>query len=187
MSPFTSLHPRLDLLLALLLLLLAASPSRAQDVAATLGELRQRVEPGATVYITDATGRESRVSLVEIRDSALIVSIGAERREFAENDIRQIRQRVPDSVWNGALIGFSIGAGLGIAPAALSSPPCGGAECVAPSVGLGALFGGIGAGLDALLKDRRVIYARASASAVRVMVMPLLTKRAQGGTVMLRF
>jgi hypothetical protein len=171
MSPFTLLPARLGLLLSLLLLLLAASPSRAQDVATTLGELRQRVEPGATVYITDSTGRQSRVSLVEIRDSALVVSIGAERREFAENDIRQIRQRVPDSVWNGAL----------------ASPPCRGAECVAPSVGLGALFGGIGAGLDALLKDRRVIYAQAKASAVRVMVLPLLTKRAQGAAVVLRF
>jgi hypothetical protein len=39
----------------------------------------------------------------------------------------------------------------------------------------------------ALLRDRQVIYARADVSAVRVMVLPLVTKRSQGGAVVLRF
>jgi hypothetical protein len=112
-----------------LCLLLSVSASRAQEITRNLEQLRLKVGRGEAIYITDRAGRESGASVLEITDSTLVVSMAGQRREIVEADIRRIRQRHPDPLWNGALIGFAVGGGLGAGLTRLSSPPCQGAEC----------------------------------------------------------
>lgn len=73
----------------------------------------------------------------------------------------RIRQRLPDSLKNGALIGFLVGAAGSTAGATTVASPAGSCTggCVAVSVlyggGLGAL---VGLGIDALVQGRKDIY-----------------------------
>jgi hypothetical protein len=169
-------------------LLLGPSGSSAQEIARNFEQLRLKIGEGDVIYITDTSGRESGASVIGLTDSALVVRMGGERRELVESDIGQIRQRLSDPLWNGALIGFGVGGAIGVLPARLSSPPCRGGQCAAPVLALGALGAESGVGLDALIKGRKVIYGPATrTAAVRVVLLPLMSSRSRGYVVAIRF
>ena len=141
---------------------LMATPVTGQTVATNFEELRLKVKAGDTVYVTDDSGKsEQGARILDLSTSSLVVSIGGVRRELLESNVARLRQRLPDSKKNGALIGLLIGAAGSVAGAkALESPAgsCSGA-CVAGNIlyggGLGAL---IGLGIDALIQGRKDIY-----------------------------
>ena len=103
------------------------------------------MKSGNTVYVTDASARETTGTFVEISDSALTISVQGQDREILFADLRQIEKR-GDSVMNGFLIGAGIGAAMG------AGPNCSDCEDQFPlggAITVGALeFGGIGALID---------------------------------------
>lgn len=151
------------------LAVLMAAPVTGQIVAASFDELRFKVKAGDTVYVTDDSGKsEQKARILDLSTLSLALSIGGVRRDLVESNVKRIRQRLPDTKKNGALIGFLVGAAASTSAAkALESPPgsCSGG-CVAVNVlyggGLGAL---VGLGIDALIQSRKDIYVRGHPSA----------------------
>jgi hypothetical protein len=156
----------------------------AQDVATNFEELRLKVRPGATVYVTDENGREYAATVVSISATTLAVSVGGKDRRLEQVSVRRIRQRLPDSLWSGVLIGGGIGVALGALSVGLSDDCSGG--CAASPVISGAMFAAIGAGIDALIKGKKVIY-EPSAGRLAWSLSPVVAPRAAGARVTLAF
>jgi hypothetical protein len=157
----------------------------AQAVATNFGELRLKAGPGDTLYITDTSGREFSSKVVDLSEKTLAVRVGGETRDLTEADVRRIRQRLPDRLWPSALIGFGVGAGLGALVAGFIE--CEGAECAGPSLGYGALGVGIGIGIDALIKGRKVIYEAPGTKPTRVALQPIVSGSVRGVRVTVPF
>ena len=146
------------------------------------------VSLGERVTVTDNTGRELQGEIIDISPSALSVLVDDTRHDIQEANITRIRQRRPDSLKNGTLIGLLAGAlfgGLGMAGS-------GGEPGAEPLVVLAAagLFGGAGAGVGALVDLGRVgssvVYETRSSSR-RVSVAPLLARDRTGVAVSFGF
>ena len=179
-----------------LILLLWAMPGRsqanAQEVAASFDELRLKVKAGDTVYITEDSGKSERKGrILDLSASSVAVSIGGVRRDLVESNLSRIRQRLPDSRKNGALIGFLVGAAANTALAKTLESPSGSCSggCIAGTVlvggGLGALAG---LGIDALIQGKKDIYLKgASRSSQNVVVRPSVTSQTKRLDISLRF
>ena len=179
-----------------LILLLWAMPGRsqaiAQEVAASFDELRFKVKAGDTVYITEDSGKsEQKGRILDLSASSVAVSIGGVRRDLVESNLSRIRQRLPDSRKNGALIGFLGGAAANTALAKTLESPSGSCSggCIAGTVlvggGLGALAG---LGIDALIQGKKDIYVKgASRSSQNVVVRPSVTSQTKRLDISLRF
>lgn len=180
----STLVPVLTLLIGVAIL---ATPARAQGIARTLDELRLITRPGQTVTITDTSGAEATGRITSMSPAAIRVQVKGSAREWTEGEIRTIRQRVPDSLSNGALWGLGIGAGLmglGLAAVGVEDGDEGWAVlAVAIYGGIGA---GIGVGVDALIRSKQVIYQRPTTS-VGWRVSPLVTPIARGARISFRF
>ena len=89
------------------------------EVARSFQDLSTRVEPGAELFVIDASGNEMIGDLLEISDSSLGLRVGQNRLDLAESNVVRI-EGPPDPVWNGIAIGAGIAAGaaLGIVGAA---------------------------------------------------------------------
>ncbi|MGE5243106.1 MAG: hypothetical protein ACM3SQ_02625 [Betaproteobacteria bacterium] len=162
------------MLSALAAILLAPSFLAAQTLARNFGELRLKIQTGDSIYVTDETGRETHGKVLSLSDSTLVLSDDGGRREFTEATVQGIRQRQPDSLLTGALIGAAAGGGLGVAAATFSdecSYAAMSARCVGPALLMTGLGIGIGIGVDALIQGRKPIYEASGAS---VRVSPLL-------------
>jgi hypothetical protein len=111
----------------------ATSHASAQVTARNFQELGLKVKAGDTVYITDDSGKQEReAQILELTPSLLAVSVGGVRRDLSASNVSRIRQRLPDSRKNGALIGFLVGASGATAGAvAMASPSgsCQGLHC----------------------------------------------------------
>ena len=164
-----------------LVMLLIPVSATAQEVARSLEQLnlQQVLREGETLWIVvDSAGtgeyQEMKAKLVTVADTAITVQVdslpsgttltnleieSSGRRtliEIPENQLRRIEHQRRDSLWQGAIIGGAVGAGLG-------TLACG--ECGSRGAGIayGAIFwGAIGAGIDALIKPPpEVVYLRA--------------------------
>lgn len=141
--------------------------------------------PGMTVWITDATGREVKTRIVDVSADAVATSSGERVTRYRAADIRRVRARHFDPVWNGAAIGAASMIITGLSLCRLMEPWD---TCVEPRplLQLGAMGAGIGIGIDAIWRGRRTIY-EAGARSTRVSMMPILTGRAQGAIVQIAF
>lgn len=174
--------------------LLAGAPSHAsaQVTARNFQELGLKVKAGDTVYITNDSGKqEQEAQIIELTPSLLSVSVDGARRDLSESTVIRIRQRLPDSRKNGALIGFLVGASGSTAGAVTMASPSGSCKggCIAANAayggGLGAL---VGLGIDSLVRGRKDIYVRADSRPSRgVDVRPLASSAVRGLRVSLRF
>ena len=81
----------------------------AQTIASSFEELLLKVKPGDTVYVTDDTGRERKAQILDLSSSSLMLSVDGTRQDLSQNNLKRMRQRLPDPVWNGALIGGGVG------------------------------------------------------------------------------
>ena len=156
----------------------------------TLEQLTFKVKAGDTIYVTDQTGREMTASIAAISPSTLTVKTAGTMHEFTTADVQRIRQRLPDSLWTGGLIGLATGAGRGVAAASFSdecSPHVSG-SCAGPVLWMAGIGAGVGIGIDALVQGRKVIYqAGARRPDVQVSVVPVITGKATGAGVIVRF
>ena len=187
------LRARLVTLVAFLTLaVLLAAPVTGQTVATNFEELRLKVRVGDTVYVTDDSGKsEQEARILDLTASSLAVSIEGGRRDLLESSVKRIRQRLPDSRKNGALIGFLVGAASSTAGAIAMASPAG--SCTGGCVGANVLVGGglgalVGLGIDALIQGRKDIYVRGSRQSSRdIVTRPFLSSQAKGLSISLQF
>ncbi|MBI1874884.1 MAG: hypothetical protein HYS05_13500 [Acidobacteria bacterium] len=110
--------------------------------------------------------------MVGLSDSLVAITVKGTRRDFQEDQVRQIVRRRSDSLWNGALIGLGVGAGVGLVGAGvvantkdpscpLNQYPCD----VLGAIGAGITFvAGLAVGTlggivtDMLVKEHTVVY-----------------------------
>ena len=171
--------------LALLLLIAASGAPADAQTASSFEQLALLVEAGDRITVTDSAGRERTGRVVDLSPSALGLVIDGARRDFREAQVHMIRQWRPDSLENGAWLGFAVGAAVG-ATAFLPKYDIAG-RCAAMFLGLYAAAGtGIGAGLDALVPSRQVIYQPAR-TARRLTVAPLVARNRRGLAVTVGF
>ena len=162
---------------------LTASLADAQRVS--FDRLALQLDQGDSVTVTDGDGRELRGRIVDLSSSKLALEADGLRRDLNRGDISVIQRRERDSLKNGAAIGFASGVGIlvGLIVPDGDLSPTG-------FMLLGSLFGaagaGIGAGLDALQEESRVVY-RASSSDRRLAVSPIVSPERQGVSVSLGF
>lgn len=184
-------------LTACLLLLLSARSADAQPagrpqpapLARSFDELKRHLRAGATIFVTDSSGREVSGTLRELSDTSLSVLVRGRPQLFPATDVALVRQRRPDSLWNGLLIG----AAAGTAPAIywlLADPnECGGSICM-DDLARGVLPGAaIGLGIDAAIRRKVVVYGREpepSPSAVFA-VAPIAAQRRKGVALIVSF
>jgi len=149
--------------------------------------LKTRLKPGDTVWVTDAKGREIKGRIAAIEPSALALKGGQGGPTIRADDIRAVRQRTRDSLRNGTLIGF--GAGLFVGAVASAANAEGGGS----NAGWCLMFGGIGAGLGALVDrlipgEKRDVYrAPAPIPAFRFSLAPVVTPHMKGVRLLLSF
>jgi hypothetical protein len=133
---------------------------------------RAPVSQGDRVRVTDEGGRTITARVAAISDFGLTLQDGNDRTEIAYATIVKI-DRPRDRVWDGALAGFAIGAGIGLIGIAAeegnnrSCQPsewfCGasfGPPASAVVLMLGGIGAGIGTGVDALIGGKKTLYER---------------------------
>ncbi len=186
----TSFNPRSIALFVLLAL--APAMASAQAVASNFQELRLKVKPGDTVYVTDDTGQEKRARILELSHSSLLLSMDGTRRELNENDVIRIRQRLPDPLLNGAVVGavsvMTLSTVSAFAFADRGENETFGWADVGFILYLGSLGAGVGTGIDALIRGRKVIYETSGLIPRRsIGVSPVISPHVRGVRVSVRF
>lgn len=129
------------------------------------------VNQGDRVRVTDESGRTITARVAAISDSGLTLQDGSERAEIPYRAIVKI-DRPRDRLWDGALGGFAIGAGIGLIGMMAEEEPapcqpeqwfCGASFGPPASVVvlmLGGIGAGIGVGVDALIGGKKTLYER---------------------------
>jgi hypothetical protein len=174
----------------LLLLLVCANRAAAQTVASTFDQLRVLVKAGDKISIVDAAGAEVSARLMTLSHDTMALDTESGPRLLGEADVVQIRQRRQDSLVNGAIIGAAAGTAYVVTALAVLSDSDGGDVIIASAIAGTVMFAGMGAaagaGIDALIARRQVIFQRA-ASGGRVSVSPLVRRGGLGAVVAVRF
>jgi len=177
------------ILLAIVIAIVAPAVAAAQEPVRDFGQLNTRLRPGDTIWVTDAQGREIDGKIQTLTPEALTLR-GDGARTFAGRDVRLIRQRQPDGIWTGALIGLAVGGGIAaagcIAEKDYSDSFCPAYILLYPAMGLG-----IGAAIDALIPGKKIVAYRApgpaGAPSARLSIAPVITPRAKGVAVLFFF
>jgi hypothetical protein len=139
-----------------------------------------------SIIVIDEAGKETRGRLLRFDPESLTMMTAAGLEStFARRDVTRVYER-GDSLKNGMMIGLATGAAIGIA-AGVSGTDCGGffervRSCTGGekarlgAIG-GAVFGalglGVGAGIDALMTGRRLVYETPRPSGPTISIAPL--------------
>jgi hypothetical protein len=173
-------------------LLLCAGGTRveAQGVASSFDQLGVLVKPGDKISLVDVTGREAEGRIAKLSRDTLTLATEAGPRQFDEVEVAKIRQRRGDSLTNGAIIGAAAGTAYFVTMLTILGDSDGGEVIVGTAVIGGVLLAGMGAaagaGIDALITRRQVIYQK-PAGANRVSVSPLFGHGRRGAAVTVKF
>jgi hypothetical protein len=166
-----------------LIVLFCALTARAQD---TPRSLDAALTPGATVWITDSSGREEKSRIVGISSGILTINAGRNVRQIRMTDVRRVRARRSDSLINGALIGAGAAVASGLFLCTRMEPWENCRDDVGPMLWIGGIGAGIGIGVDALIRGRRTIYEAPEKSA-ELHAAPIVGRRAGGLRLSLAF
>jgi hypothetical protein len=163
----------------------------AQVVASSFDQLIVLVKPGDTITVVDVAGREARGRIGDLSRDTLTVVTKAGPLQLGEADVARISQNRNDSLRNGAIIGAAAGAGYGLAMLTLAAALDDGGGPIPISVVTGMIiFTGIGAaagaGIDALITRRQVIYERPG-GARKIGISPLFLHGRRGVAVSVTF
>jgi hypothetical protein len=174
---------------AAVLIIGAAGPLEAQErIARSFEQLQVLVRPGNRVSVEDASGQLVSGRILTLSASELVLIDDGGRHSFLAGDHLSIRQRRGDSLANGAWIGFASGAGFVLAAVAAE-----GGEYVSPGwvilgTGVyGAMGAGIGAGVDALVRHRHVIYDSIRSPPSAVTFSAIVGRKRAGAAVSWKF
>ena len=154
-------------------------PVHAQAASTSFDELRSRLKPGDTVYVSEMDGRLTRGKLGELSASSLELLVPEKRADgrevlvpkprLSERDIREIQRERHDPILNGLLIGLGAGAASGAWGAVEECrwDNCGSAR-TRTIAGNTAMFAAIGAGIGAWIdwlrssNERVTVYLAAA-------------------------
>lgn len=140
------------------LALVTASFLAAVPVQALAQDARPKLND---VFVRSTDGVEVRAQLLDLGPSALSLFVDGTRRDIPLDAVDRIQTR-GDGVWNGALIGAAIGAGLfGMAAAEY------GGQVVPLVIGAAIGYGLLGAGVDAMIPGRTTIYSKPPSEGTR--------------------
>ncbi len=161
---------------AMAVVVCAGSMTACAHVQATQSwpELVHQLSVGKPVAVTTADQGEVRGKVSAVSSDSIALVVDRSLRQFDAKDVRQVR-RDGDSLWNG----LAIGAGIGLLGAALPDNKCSGqpVSCndrqVPERVTFLAVATAAGIGIDALHRDRTVLYR--SPARVTVRLVPTLT------------
>lgn len=152
------------------------------SVAHSFDELMSRIQPGATIFVTDSAGHEVRGRLSDLTDTFLNLVVDGKPRAFSQADVGLIEHRQPDSLWNGLLIGVAAGAAPAVYWLLADPNECGGSICM-DDLAVGVIPGAaIGLVIDAVIKRKVVVYRSASKSSMKtaVSIAPIVVRRRRG-------
>ena len=185
------MKPRTIGLAAFLVSCAGATGVDAQNIASSFDQLSVLVKPGDKITVVDVRGAETEGRIGKLSRDTLTLDTAAGPRQLGEADVARIRQRRSDSLQNGAIIGAAAGAGYGIAMLTFFAAISDGGDVIPASVITGmVVFTGLGAaagaGIDALIKRRQVIYEK-SGGGGKVAITPLFVKGRRGVAVSVRF
>lgn len=130
----------------------------------------RRLQPGTPVAVTDTVGTEVRGEVAGVSETSLTLSVAEASRQFDFKDVRQVR-RDGDSLWNG----LAIGVGVGLVAAGLPDDRCSGQplRCddkqIPERITFFVVSTAAGVGIDALKRDRRVLYVQPGRVTVRIL------------------
>lgn len=173
---------------AALALILFPAIAVAQEPVKTFDQLSTRLKVRDTIWVTDADGREIKGRILELGAASLVLDAEG-KTSFAAPDIRQIRVRKHDLMWDGTLIGLAVGMAAGLALGATDSQDEGLMEAQYFLM-LGAAVGtGTGFAIDAARKGKTlVVYAaRGTQSSAHLSLAPIVTTRHGGVRVAFSF
>ena len=163
---------------------LAGSTVSAQTSRPAQPDLEATVTPGMTVWITDAFGHEEKARIVGVSGGIVTITGGGAIRHLRTSEISRVRVRQPDPVISGFLIGAGAAVASGLFVCRLTEPweVC---RDIGPIARIGAIGGGVGIGIDALIRRRRIIY-EAPPRTMRL-ALPIVVRRAAGLQLTLHF
>ena len=128
--------------IGILALFLAASAGYAQPPATSLAELRPRISPGETLFVTSDAGEAIKGRVLDMSDTRLVLSHGGGELTFTSNHLRRIVRRghaTRVGAVAGLVAGFAIGTLLAV------HQPCD-FTCFSSAGGV-LVFGAVGAGI----------------------------------------
>jgi len=130
--------------------LAAPAPCAAQEPVIAFWQLRALLNPGDTIWITDAQGREIKGRVGSLTPETIALE-GDASLVFGAREVHVVRRRNPGRrTWTGAAVGAIAGLGVGIAACAAypKDDPLRGDACLMaigltwmPGFGAGALVG----------------------------------------------
>ena len=174
-------------------LLICAGGTRvaAQEIASSFDQLAVLVKPGDKITVVDRTGRETKGRIEKLSREALILDTPAGPRQLGDADVASISHRRGDSLRNGAIIGAVAGTAYFVTLLAILQGSSDGGGVIIPTAIVGGVcFAGMGAaagaGIDALISRRQVIYQK-PAGRSRVSVAPMFGDGRRGAAVTLKF
>ena len=180
--------------LALVLVIVLATVAHAEaQTAASFDELPLVLRPGDRVTVTDNNGRNLTGRIIDLSPSTLSLEASGARLDLSAADVSFIRQRRPDPLRNGTLIGLGVGAILAtlLSMMAYSYAYNEGGSPWSEAAGVAGwsffLAAGIGAGVDRLIQRSHVIYGPTGVAQRRLTVSPLLSGHRRGVAVSLGF
>ena len=161
-----------NIVLGLIVLLITSLSAWAQQRQPDVSDLRT----GDRVWVVDQAWTEYEARVLSVADSTLRLEIDGKAIDWNLNEAREI-WRAGDSLKNGSLIGLAVGSAIGgVGGAAfaslLSNEGHDGLTGFLFLLGVGAGSGvAIGAGFDALIHGRTLVYHQPS----RITMMPVIT------------
>lgn len=145
------------LLGTMVMALLAPAVAAAQPIS---DARNAPVAQGDRVRVTDESGRTITARIAAISDFGLTLQDGSKPTEIPYPSIVKI-VRPRDRVWDGALAGFAIGAGLGLIGIAAEDTTTGfGPPPTYVVLVLGGIGAGTGACVDSLIGGKKTLYER---------------------------
>lgn len=136
--------------LVCVLLVTTAHPAFAQSKR-PFEELGRYLAPGAPVFAVERAEGAIEGTVVSVSPDVVVVRVADQERRLTKDSVAWL-ETSPDRLWDGAAAGGLLGFAIGLAPGAFG---CG--ECLLLSTAVGAA---LGAGLDARVSGRRMVYGQ---------------------------
>ena len=163
------------ILAALVLCAGTSSGVIAQDSGLGVGRLRDQIQTGDTVYVTESNGRETRIRDAELERLLNELSSRA-------HDVTRIEVERSDSLWNGTLLGLAVAGTPWLIVCAMNDwcyyNEYGAENLLRTTALTTAVIGaGVGALWDLSVKQRIAVYNRPRGMAVKVDAGPELSRK----------
>jgi hypothetical protein len=175
---------------AALLFLLWPASALAQEALSpsSFGNMSSNVKAGNVVIVTGTDGREIRGKVTSVSDTSLAILTRDSTGQwttpgtFTPATVREVKRT--GKIWDKAVLGFAIGAGIVVIGSASDSSD--GGDVAGAVLGVGAMGAGIGLAFDAGFGPKRV-YLAPTARKAGLTVRPILAPGRNGAALAYRF